>query len=138
MGHDSLQRYTRIRVPSIAYASAGDCSFREDSQPKPSVRTQFFRVRELPLVHKRPIPRNALRSVPSKGQRLTEGDDEACAYVTVETRFRRGRHQRVRVKAIGAYDFAEYQRKTRKDVLFVFLIVVPDSSEEGQNLFGGV
>ena len=60
MGHDSLQRYTQARVPSIAYTSAGDCSFREDSQSKHSVRTQFFRVREPPLVHKRPTPRKTL------------------------------------------------------------------------------
>ena len=44
----------------------------------------------------------------------------------------------VRVKATDAYDFVEYHRKTRNDVLFVVLIVVPDRSEEGQNLFGGV
>ena len=58
MGYDSLQKDSRARVPSVAYSSAGDFSFWEDSQPKPSVRTQFFRVREPPLVHKRPIPRN--------------------------------------------------------------------------------
>ena len=49
--------------------------------------------------------------------------------MTVETRFRDGRHQRVRDGAIGAYDFVEYDRKTINDVLFVVLIVVPDSSE---------
>ena len=81
MGHDSLQRYTRIRVPSIAHTSAGDCSFREDSQAKPSVHTQVFRVREPPYVYERPTPRNALRPVPSKGQRLTAGGDKACADV---------------------------------------------------------
>ena len=77
MGYDSLQRYTQARVPSIAYTSAGDCSFREDSQPKPPVRMQFFRLREPPLVHKRPVLRNALQPVPGKGQRLTVGGDEA-------------------------------------------------------------
>ena len=66
------------------------------------------------------------------------GDDEACAFENKMTRFRRGRHQRVRDEAIGAYDFVEYHRKARNDVLFVVLIVVPDSSEKGQNLFGGV
>ena len=77
MGYDSLQRYTQVRVPSIAYASAGDCSFREDSQSKYSVRTQFFRVREPPLVHKRPILRNGLRPAPGEGKRLYVGGDEA-------------------------------------------------------------
>ena len=77
MGYDGLQKDSHARVPCIAYASAGECSFWEDSQPKPSVRTQFFRVREPPLVHKCPIPRNGLQPVPSKGQRLTVGGDEA-------------------------------------------------------------
>ena len=77
MGYDSLQGYTQVRVPSIAYTSAGDCLLREDSQSKHSVRMQFSRVRELPMVHKRPIPLNALRSVPGKVQRLTVGSDEA-------------------------------------------------------------
>ena len=81
MSYDSLQRYTQVHVPSIAYSSAGDCSFREDSQSKHPVRMQFFRVREPPLVHKRPIPHNTLRPARSKGQRLTVGGDEACAYV---------------------------------------------------------
>ena len=45
------------------------------------------------------------------------------------TRFRGGRHQRVRDEAIGAYVFGEYHRKTRDDVLFVVLIVVTDSSK---------
>ena len=35
----------------------------------------------------------------------------------------------VRVKATDAYDFVEYHRKTRNDVLFLVLIVVPDGSE---------
>ena len=86
MGYDSLQKDSQARVPSIAYTSAGDCSFREDSQSKHPVRMQFFRVRELPVVHKRPIPRNALRSVPGKGQRLSVGGDEACAYVNSAVR----------------------------------------------------
>ena len=77
MGYDSLQRYTQARVPSIAYASAGECSFREDSQSKPSVRMQFFRVREPPLEHKRPSYAIRLQPVPSKGRRLTVGGDEA-------------------------------------------------------------
>ena len=81
------------------------------------------------MVHKRPIPRNNLRPVPSKGQRLTVGGDEACAFENKVTRFRGGRHQRVRDEAIGAYGFVENHRKTRDDVLFVVLIVVPDSSE---------
>ena len=77
MDYASLQKHTRVRATSIAYSSAGDCSFREDSQSKPPVRMQFFRVREPPLVHERPILRNALRSIPGKGQRLTVGGDEA-------------------------------------------------------------
>ena len=57
------------------------------------------------------------------------GGDEACAFENKVTRFRGGRHQRVRDEAIGAYDFVEYHRKTRNDVLFVVPIDVPDSSE---------
>ena len=79
MGHNSLQKDSHARVPSIAYTSAGDYSFREDSQPKPSVRMQFFRVRvrEPPLVHKRPNHAIRLRPVPGKGQRSSVGGDEA-------------------------------------------------------------
>ena len=90
---------------------------------------QFCRVRELPVVHKRPILRNNLRPEPSKGQRLSVGDDEACASENKVTRFRGGRHQRARVKAIGAYGLVEYHRKTRNDVLFVVPIGVLDGSE---------
>ena len=79
-----------------------------------------------------------MRPVPSKGQRLAVGDDEACAFENKVTRFRGGRHQRVRDETIGAYGFVENYRKTRNNVLFVVLIVFPDSSEYGQNLSGGV
>ena len=81
------------------------------------------------MVHKCPIPRNGLQPVPSKGQRLTVGGDEAYAFENKVTQFRRERHQRVRVKAIGAYGFVEFHTKTRDDVLFVVPIDVPDSSE---------
>ena len=70
-----------------------------------------------------------MQTVPSKGQRLSEGSDEACAFENKVTQFRGGRHQTVRVEAIGAYGFVEYHRKTRDDVLFAVLIVVPDRSE---------
>ena len=35
----------------------------------------------------------------------------------------------VRVKATDVYDFVETHRKTRNNVLFVVLILVPDGSE---------
>ena len=129
MGYDSLQRYTQVRVPSIAYISAGDCPLREGSQSKLSVRMQFFRVREPPLVYERPIPRNALRPVPGKGQRLSVGGDEACASENKVTRFRGGRLQRVRVKTISAFCSVEIHRKARNDVLFVVPMNLPNSSE---------
>ena len=67
--------------------------------------------------------------MPGEGQRLTVGVDEACASENKVTRFRGGRLQRVRVKAIGAFGLVEYHRKTRDDVLFLVPIDVPDSSE---------
>ena len=47
----------------------------------------------------------------------------------VGTRFRRGKHQRVWVKAEGAYGFVEYHRKTRDDGLFVIPEDLLDSSK---------
>ena len=128
MGYDSLQRYTQVRVPSIAYFSAGDCPLQQDSQSKQRVRMEFFRVREPPLVHKRPNHAIRLRPVSSQGQRSSVGGDEACASENKVTRFRGGRHQRARDEAIGVYCFVEYHTNTRDGYLFVVPLNLPDSS----------